>query len=211
MTYDEFKTYMTTHLWKSGDSVVIASLDTIIATAETELNRKLKVEDRETVAIITATADTVDLPDDCRIVRAVVSPLVGGLSYVTPNKYAELRTNSGLGEGQYTSVNNTLYLGRGGNAQASLPLQVWYYRDVPSFRLLAAADPEATSWVCEDYFDIYLYTCLKHTAPFLLQDERLQTWNNLLGDALLSILEENDFDRKYTGSPLKISFGKGIR
>jgi hypothetical protein len=57
---------------------------------------------------------------------------------------------------------------------------------------------------------VYLYCVLKHTAPFLREDERLGTWDAMYGNAIGTALEENN-ERKYAGSPLKMHFPAGIR
>ena len=45
MTFQQFIDYLTTHLWKIGDSLVVNNLPTIIKTADAELNASFKVED----------------------------------------------------------------------------------------------------------------------------------------------------------------------
>lgn len=207
MLYSEFKSYLITHLWKNGDQSVIDALDLIIKTAEDELNRDFKMEDRVVMAKLTTENTTIPLPADYRELRHLL-PMVGNNSYeyVIPAEYAESRNRGTTKSNQFTVVNNTIVLVEGGAVGKPLEVQCWYYRNVPRFKDLV---PPATSWMAEDYFDVYLYTVLKHTAPFLREDERLATWASLGGDAMLSAQNEN-LDRKFAGSPLKMKFS-GMR
>jgi len=207
MTYAEFKNYLMTHLWKVGDSLVLDNLPTIITTAEAELNRVIKVEDRVTVADIVAEATSWPMPADYRSMRSLSSPLRGEMVYNIPADFANKRASNKATGKDYTVVNNTLRLIGNISAESPVTLEAWYYRKLVPF----ADDPEGVyNWLVQDYFDVYLYGVLKHTAPFLREDERLTTWAALYNDAKASALEEND-DRKYAGSPLKLKFPKGVR
>jgi hypothetical protein len=207
MTYDEFKTYIMTHLWKMGDSVVLDSLPTIINTAEAELNRTLKVEDRVSVLDIQAEAIAWPLPPDYRSMRSLTSPYRGEMHYNMPADFATKRATGCATGKDYTVVNKTLRLIGTITPEKPLALEAWYYRNIPKI----TDDPSGeTNWLLADYFDVYLYCVLKHTAPFLREDERLQVWGTLFSDAMIAALDEND-DRKYAGSPLKIKFPAGAR
>lgn len=202
MQYSEFKDYLVTHLWKMGDQVVLNSLDLIIKTAEDELERDFKMEDRVTVTSLTATSNQMQVPTDYRELRSLYPSVGKSLDYVPPSVYASLRDSNSLDRSQFTIANRTIYLVDGGTVNASKDFELWYYKKVPRFADLGAGE---VSWMAEEYFDVYLYTCLKHTAPFLREDERLATWAALGGDAMNSAQEEN-IERKYAGSPIKIKF-----
>lgn len=208
MIYSEFKDFVITHLWKNGDSVVIAALDTIIFTAESELDRLFKVEDRATVVALEATGESVALPTDYRTLRSL-SPTLGNGSYkyLSPADFAEKKGGNTADPYQFTVVNKTLYLVAGGTVDEPLSLDCWYYRKVPHFAELGSSEE---SWLAEDYFDVYLYAVLKHTAPFLREDERIPMWQQMYGDAVASA-EADSLERKYAGSPLSIKFPKGVK
>ena len=207
MTFDEFQTYLMTHLWKTGDSIVLNNLPTIILTAEAELNRTLKVEDRVSVLDMQATSIAWPLPPDYRSMRHLSSPQRGEMNYNIPADFANKRAAKTCTGKDYTVVNKTLRLIGNITPEAPLDLETWYYRNIPKM----ADDPEETSnWLLQDYFDVFLYCVLKHTAPFLREDERLQVWGTLFSDAMIAALDE-DNDRKYAGSPLKVKFPAGAR
>jgi hypothetical protein len=207
MTYDEFKDYVVTHLWKMGDSVVIDKLDTIITTAESELNRTFKVEDREKIAILTTYLDFIDLPADYRELRHVYTD-AGPMKYLIPADFTDQRARGQHTQYGYTVVNKTLRFLEGGTTlnpgTVSRTYKVLYYANLPKFK------DNDESWMADDYFDVYLYCVLKHTAPFLREDDRIPTWQTYFGDAFATAMTEND-DRKYAGSPLKVKFPLGVR
>lgn len=203
MDYDEFKDYIMTHLWKMGDSVVYDKLDVLIATAESELNRVFKVEDRNKLVTLTVTSNVVPLPTDCREVRSLTYPHRGeNMALAMPAEFFSDPRSNGTGvfdPSIYAIVNKSIYL-LGQVTQETLTLL--YYSHIPKF---AALPGGSTSWVCQEYLDVYLYCVLKHTAPFLREDERVALWQNMYGEALSTAMDENTA-RKFAGSPLKIKF-----
>ncbi len=110
MTADEFKTYLMTHLWKTGDQIVLDNLPTLIVTAENELNRTLKVEDRVSVLDTTATSIAHPLPADYRQMRHLSSPYRGEMIYNIPADFASKRAAGTVCQKDYTVVNKTLRL-----------------------------------------------------------------------------------------------------
>ncbi len=207
MTYEEFQAYCVTHLWKMGDTFVIENLPQIIMTAEHELNRIFKVENRVTVTDIVAEAQSWPLPADYRSMRHVSSPLRGEMIYNVPADFSDKRAHRACTIRDYTVVNRTIRLLGNINSENPLPLEIWYYRNLIPF----AQDTDGSdNWLVDEYFDVYLYCVLKHTAPFLREDERLATWGALFNSAFTTAIEEND-ERKYAGSPLQLKMPRGIR
>lgn len=71
-------------------------------------------------------------------------------------------------------------------AQSSArPIVVHYQRRIPSFRA------EDTSWLADEELDLYVYAVLSETAPFLREDERVQTWAAFYSDALNKVNENS--------------------
>jgi hypothetical protein len=204
MTFVEFQDYLITHLWKQGDTVVIANLPTLIRTANHELNRKFKVEDRNRMADAQAIDYRVALPSDYRSMVALSSHRRGGMTYVSQHRYAGLLPNARSYEQFYTLANGELRVLGEPSASAPFDLTMAYYANIPDFQT------EGYSWVAEKYLDVYLYCTLKHSAPFLREDERITMWAAMYDDALNSALEENAHDVKYGGSPLQMQIGSGV-
>jgi len=72
-----------------------------------------------------------------------------------------------------------------------------YYAKVP-----ALSDSVATNWLLTHHPDVYLYGALLHSAPFLQEDARAQTWAALYSSAVERV---NDASSKSTAS------GSGLR
>jgi len=204
MTYAEFKDYIITHLWKTGDSVVVDRLDTIIETAEHELNRTLKIEDRTQLSTAQAADNLVTLPTDYREMRVLSNPHCREMKYYIPAKFFVMRNSGEVNYEAYTITNRTILLLGAMTVTSPLTLTMLYYMNIPKFKALNS------SWLADYYLDVYAYCVLKHSAPFLREDERLATWISLFNEAFATAMSEND-DRKFAGSPLKIHMPSGIR
>jgi len=204
MTLDEFKTFLAVHLWKVGDDVVLSHIETLIKIAEAELNRALKIEDRLTVIDITVEDTTYDLPADFKTLRKIWSPTDGDMNFLALSEYADRQAYGQLTPNDYTISHKTLRFNANATAENPEDYQVWYIANIPSLI-------DGDSWVVDDYLDIYTYAVLKHSAPFLREDERLVTWGALYKDAIESALEENEHEKKFAGTPLRIKFPKGVR
>lgn len=205
MTYEEFNDFLMVHLWKQGDTVVLDALPTIIKIAEAELDRILKVTEREVIGALSVTATAIELPADCRSVRSVWNTR-GMMRYISPAEFADNQARDGWAEYDgYTVANSVLLLSN--NIKVTTPpgsVQVWYYSKILPF---TTGTP---SFLADNYFDVFLYAVLKHTAPFLREDERIQTWNAMYGAALGAALDE-DQERRFAGSPIKTKFSNSIR
>lgn len=200
MNYAAFKDYLVTHLWKMGDQTVIASLDTLIATANAELDRDLMVVDRDATQVLSSTSDNIPLPPDFKIMRDVSIDGLGQMSYVTPAQLMALKANNRFGRlDVYSTYKGELLLAALATPEAPVSGYMNYQSRIPDFKTLDQ------SWVADNYFDVYLYCVLKHTGTFLREDERVPMWISLYGAALQSALE-SDNDAKYSGSPLQMQF-----
>lgn len=81
----------------------------------------------------------------------------------------------------------------------SLTVIVDYTCKMPNYK---ATDQ---SWVEDEFGDLYTYAVLKQCAPFLREDERLPNWVNLYSTALMSAIEDSEFNQKqgvYAAKPL---------
>ena len=57
-------------------------------------------------------------------------------------------------------------------------------------RLDRLSSANSSNWVSEDHPDLYLYAGLRHTAPYLIEDARIATWDALYESALARIERE---------------------
>jgi hypothetical protein len=77
---------------------------------------------------------------------------------------------------------------------ATYTSELYYNSRVP-----ALSDSTTTNWLLEYYPDAYLYGSLVHSAPYLKEDARLQTWAALYQNAVDAINAESE-SSKFGGS-----------
>ena len=65
--------------------------------------------------------------------------------------------------------------------------ELYYYSAIP-----ALSDSNTTNWLLDAYKDAYLYGSLVHSAPYLKEDGRIQTWAALYQSAVDAINAESD-------------------
>ena len=70
-------------------------------------------------------------------------------------------------------------------------MELVYYEAIPSL------EANSTNWLMTNYPDAYLYGSLMHSAPYLQEDARLQTWSALYQSAVSAI--NQDAERAKTG------------
>lgn len=206
MDYAGFKAFLTTFLWRDGDTVLTANLDSLITMANAELNRVFKVEDRATTAVLSVTDVVLELPGDYREMRSLSIADLGPCEYLSPLEFArqDMWNRSRQRLPIFTLQNGDVKLSGNFTADSPVDATLVYYANIPDFAVTN------TSWVADNYLDVYAYCALKHSAPFLREDDRLQTWASLYSDALDKAMTENAA-RKYPGSPQKITFGGGVQ
>jgi hypothetical protein len=73
-------------------------------------------------------------------------------------------------------------------------LEMVYYS-----KIIPLDDVNTSNWVLQYHPDAYLYGALVHTAPFLGEDVRMQTWSALFEKAVSEINQDSD-KAKFGGS-----------
>jgi hypothetical protein len=209
MNYAAFKAYLATFLWKQNDAELIANLDNLILMANHELNRSLNIERRNVTAIIAPTTEDFVLPSDFRQMNSLVNlTLRPGITKemlsTTLSDIYQLRvqTQSNIIVPGYAVDESAgvKYLRLVGPFSVSEPgsFMLSYKANVPNYAVTN------TSWLATDFLDLYTYHVLSHTAPFLREDERLEVWQAMKGQTLMTAIDEDLREVKFGGSPLKM-------
>ena len=73
-----------------------------------------------------------------------------------------------------------------------------FFADIP-----ALSDANTSNWLLDEFPDVYLYGTLVHSAPFLGEDARLQTWASLY-QAALAGLNQSSQAARYSGTGLRM-------
>lgn len=195
-----------------GDFLNRSDLTTVIPTfidfAEAEFNRSLRVRQmvKRAEAAIDARfsavpADFIEAKDLVIVGSNPVTPL----SFITQQEMAQERNFT------YTTAGKPLYFTVVGAQFEFMPTpDVEYSLEMSYFAKIDALSGDSdTNWLLTDYPDLYLYTSLMHSAPYLKDDERTVVWANLAQKAKEELIAR-DASSSFNGSTPRVkvrSFG----
>ena len=97
----------------------------------------------------------------------------------------------------FTIVGSNILLGIAPDSATTL--QINYYKTIS-----ALSDDNTTNTILTNYPELYLYGSLAESAPFIMQDERINTWATLYKEALKNA-NETSSRGSTTSSPLQMS------
>ena len=193
-TYAELKTSITDFL-NRDDLTTVAP--TFISLAEADLQRRVRHwrgEKRSSAEIDTQYSA---IPAD--FVEAIRFYITGG-----DTRPLELISQAELLDRKFRNLNTSgqpaYYAITAGEIEvypvpdATYTSELYYSARVP-----ALSDSTTTNWLLEYYPDAYLYGSLVHSAPYLKEDARLQTWAALYQSAVDAINTESE-SSKFGGS-----------
>lgn len=186
-TYAELKSSITDFLNRDDLDTVAADF---IALAEADMQRGLRhwrMEKRSTAEIDTQYSA---IPADfLEVIRFYITsndtrPLeLISQAELLDRKYRNLNTSGKPAYYAITAGEIEVYPVPDGTYTAEL----YYYSTIP-----ALSDSNASNWLLENYADCYLYGSLVHSAPYLREDARIQTWVALYKNAIDSINLESE-------------------
>lgn len=193
--YGELKSAVADFLNRSDLTSVIP---TFIDFAEAEFNRNLRVRQMVTRAeavidtrFSAVPADFIEAKDLVIVTGNPVTPL----QFVTQQEMAQLRntTITAAGKPKYFSV-------VGGQFEVAPTPDAEYSLEMSYFgQIDALTDDTDTNWLLREYPDIYLYTSLMHSAPYLKDDERITVWAQLAAKGKEELLSR-DTSASFNGS-----------
>lgn len=195
MTYLQLKNMIADTLNRQDLTAVIPSF---IQLAEAEMARKVKHWKQEKRVTLSLDESHETLPSDwletINMYLSDGSPILftpiaeisrEKLSYPANGKPRMYTINAG--EFEFYPVPDTSY-----------DLTMVYRARTPEL-----TQDDDTNWILNDYPDVYLYSALLHTAPYLQDDERVGLWASLKEAAIMSLNQESQAG-KYSGTPLKM-------
>jgi hypothetical protein len=199
--YTELQDAIADWLNRVGSPELAERAPDFIKMAEARFNRKLRVRQNEKRATAVLDAGFITLPSDwleAIALRLVVDGKPVALELGTPEQLVQARRNALIGgptsPALYRFIGNQIEVAPYVSGEATMELE--YHGKVPA---LAA---NATNWLLAEWPDLYLYGALQHSAPYLRDDQRLQTWAGIY-NTLWSELTEADDAAKHSGSTLK--------
>ena len=200
-TFDNLKSTISTYLNRSD---LTANLADFIRLTEARLNRELRVRDMvNTDTSITTVSGTQNyaLPSGYLEATTVIfqSDPYCTLRFLSNSDFYN-KYNSSQSRGKptfFTIVGTDILLGVAPDTATTL--QINYYKTLTSL-----SDSNATNTILTNYPELYLYGALAESAPFIMQDERINTWGNLYKEALKNA-NETSSRGSTTSSPLQMS------
>lgn len=176
-----------------------------IQFVEADLNTRLRSREMVVRATTTNDEEFVELPPD--FLQALNLQIVGGK---TPLRYVTLDEADQIKAAQiytqviaYTLVDDAIELvpAPADNVQ----IEMVYYQCIP-----ALSDTNTTNWLLSKSPDVYLFGALVHAAPFLMDDQRINTFASFYTQRVEAL--NLDSDRAvHSGSPLvarpRVRFG----
>lgn len=195
---------VTEYLARDQDTILIARIPTFIQLFEAKMNRDLYVrqmEQRSTTTVDTSSTEPefITLPTDFQSMRRIRLSSVDNkphLDFKSGTQLDEYRTSSGSPAGQplfFTIMGSEIELAP--TPDANYTIEMVYRQNIP------ALASNTTNWLLTAAPDLYLYGTLLETAPYLKEDERIQTWALGLKTALDSLNTAN-ITAAFNASPL---------
>lgn len=179
-TYSGLQTGALRWLRRVNDDFFEEDVPMLIALAETRINRDLRVRLMETTATLTIDAASESLPTDFLEVKALVLQTTpkAVLTPVTPAALYTEFANGVTGQPQkYSIIGSTFRTGPA--PDATYTAELIYYA-----KIAALSSTNTTTTVLTANPDIYLYATLLEAAPYLKNDQRIQTWADLYQRAI---------------------------
>lgn len=143
-----------------------------ITLGENDIWEELRVPEMEDITTITSTGQTIGLPSDWVNVRRVdvKQTYYYNIQYVNEETLIRKDDTSSGRPTHFSIIGNNIHLNR--------PCSGFVFR-VSYFKKMASLASTSTNDVLSNHPNLYLYSALKHAAPFLTEDPRIQTWESL--------------------------------
>jgi len=196
-SYDNLKTNIADYLARSD---LTDKIPMFVALAEKRLNRDLRL--RQTLQQSTYTLESgfqVPTPSDFLEMKDIhidANPIIN-LDFKTVSQFYRLANVSGSGNPiNYTLVSNNFVLAP--RPTGSSVINMTYYK-IPKI----LSDTNSSNEYLDVCPDLLLYASLVESAPFLMNDERLTTWEALYTRGLTSITK-SDEQSEFPAQPLAV-------
>jgi hypothetical protein len=196
-SYENLKTNIADYLARQD---LTEKIPMFVSLAEKRLNRDLRLRQtlqQSTYSLtsgykVPTPADFLEMKD----IHIDANPVVN-LNFKTVSQFYRLSNSSGSGVPiNYTLVSDNFVLAP--RPTGSSTINMTYYK-IPK----VLSDTNPSNEYLEVCPDLLLYASLVETAPFLMDDARLQTWESLYTRGLTSITK-SDEQSEFPAQPLAV-------
>jgi hypothetical protein len=185
-TYTELQSSIADYLERDD---LTAYIPDFIRLAETDIRSDLRVREMIVREPITIDALQVELPSnylESTELRLLTDP-VTVLQQVTPHELSRYR-RSGTGKPAYFTIHTEIEFDV--NPDASYSGEMIYYK---SMNFLSDTD---NNTLLTNFPNVYLFGALKHSEPFLMNDERVATWAAFYEQTVKNLKKSSDRSRR---------------
>lgn len=202
-TYGNLKASVTTWLRRAD---VSAQVPDFITMAEAQMNRRLRCKSMMARATLTISGQLTPAPADFAAPRSL--RLVGVNDNATLSWVSDEQMDGLLDGADYTSGQPVHYTLEGTNFRFSPDPGTTGYTASLSYyaRIPALSDSNTTNWLLAAHPDAYLYGAMVQSAPYLKNDDRLQTWAGIF-EAILADINASDRGQGGVLAPLPAMIG----
>ena len=196
-SYDNLKTNIADYLARSD---LTEKIPMFVSLAEKRLNRDLRLRQMLQQSTYSLTSGyKVPTPTDFLEMKDIhidANPVIN-LNFKTVSQFYRLGNSSTTGQPiNYTLVSDNFVLAP--RPIGSSTINMTYYK-IPK----VLSDTNPSNEYLEVCPDLLLYASLVESAPFLMNDERLQTWEALYTRGLTSITK-SDEQSEFPAQPLAV-------
>jgi len=171
-----------------------------IRLAEDRLRKDLRIRQMIKVSTTTMTDSTVEIPQDFMAMKDlhIQGNPVKTLKFLTTSNFFRNSATSSVGQPNfYTLLGSEFQFAPQPDSNYTLQM-VYYYK--PDY--LSSTNP-SNIWLANTP-DLLLYASLGEAEPYLMNDERLQTWAAMYDRALTSTRKSDD-DSEFPAQPMSIT------
>ena len=198
-SYSDLKTEIANYL---GRDDLTSQIPTFIRLAEDRLRRELRIRQmlKHSTATTTAGHSTVGLPSDFLAMKEMYlnTTPVSTMTFQTPSSFfTNARVTDSGKPVHYTMIGAEFQFAPVPDTAYSLRMIYYYQPDYLS-------DSNTSNLFLANCPDLLLYGSLAEAEPYLMNDERINTWASLYQRGL-EALRTSDDDSEYPSSPLTIT------
>lgn len=188
-TYAELQTAISDHLDRDD---LTAHIPDFITLAEARHKRDIRIQEMITRSALTFNARQIDLPSgllEALNIRLLTDP-VTVLTYMSPHEITRVRSEA-TGKPSHFTI--------GAEIEFDIAPDQSYSGEILFYKEFTPLSDAATSnALLTRAPDAYLYAALVASAPFLMNDERIQIWNQLYQQASAGLANINR-QRRHVG------------
>jgi hypothetical protein len=183
-TYAELKTAIAN--WLNRDDLTSVIPD-FISLAEARIARDLRHWKQEKRVTTDVDERYENLPNDFIEIRQIQHTAGGAISSISSVEMEKLRGVSDVaGKPKYTRLTAD-QIEFYPTPDTSYNISMLYYGRIP-----ALSDAEPDNWLLRDAPDVFLYGALLQSAPYLVDDARVQVWAGLYQSGIEALNVENE-------------------